>query len=171
MSESDPEVMACGICAAVLFAARSGGEVVMWLHREELVGVWDEMSDVPVEVIEEIRQRLGLSPVDHVAVPVPATEVQTATLCDFCSQPNPQWVLPVESFEANSQQGFEKDWAVCAVCARLLKKGRWDGVLDRALDNASAKYQVSRTEPRLVEGLKAFISQVREYQSGPVRRR
>lgn len=145
--------MACAVCAQVLHvAARESGETVGWLHIGELPGA--RVEDRP----------------DHVAVPVRRDDVHAVEVCDFCSGPSPSWVLPTEEFEVDEHSAASKDWAACEVCARLIRKNRWPDLTQRSVRAYSAKYGVSAAEPRLVETLKAFHAQVREYQTGPIHR-
>lgn len=146
--------MACAVCAQVLqIAATRDGETVAWLHLGELPGA----------LVEERP--------DHVAVPVRRGEVRVDEICDFCSGPRPTWLLPVEEFEVSEHSAATKDWMACDVCARLIRKSRWSDLTKRSVTAYSAKYSISPTEPELVNTLKAFHSQVREYQTGPIRRR
>lgn len=146
--------MACAVCAQPLHvAAQASGEVVGYLHLGELPGALE--SEVP----------------DHVAVPVRRGEVQASEICDFCSGPKPTWVLPTDEFEVDRHSAATKDWTACEVCARLIRKGRWADLTKRSVTAFSAKYGVSPAEPELINTLKSFHAQVREYQTGPIRRR
>lgn len=109
---------------------------------------------------------------DHVAVPVRAEEVQTQTRCDFCSGPNPRWVLPVDAFKFDEDREVDtsRDWLACEVCARLLKKDRWAQVTERGVRALAAKYGVNAGDPRLSADMEATHAKVREHQTGPVRR-
>lgn len=176
-TQPDPEtfdetstLMACAVCAEVLFPRTDHGEVVSWLHRAELTDAWGEAHGIDLATIAAAKERLGHRPVDHVAIPVRRDEVQAETKCDFCSQPNPTWVLPVASFSADAVNASTQDWSACEVCARLLKKSRWEQLTNRAITAMSARHGLSPSEPRLVLGLKALHAQVREHQTGPVRR-
>lgn len=162
--------MACAVCGEPVFPGRSGGEIVMWLHRADLSTVWSGNADLTPEEIEAVRARLGIEGTDHVAVPVGIDEIRGAARCDFCSGPNPDWTLPVEKFEANAQQGSSGDWLACEVCARAIKKNQWDKVLRRAVDTAAVKHGAVAHAPEHVNALKATFAQVREYQTGPIRR-
>lgn len=162
--------MACAVCGEVLFPRTDHGEVVSWLHRAELSDAWGEANGIDLAVTATVKERLGHGPVDHVAIPVRREEVRAETKCDFCSQPNPTWVLPVAEFAADAVNASTQDWSACEVCARLLRKGRWEQLTKRAITAMSAKQGISPSEPRLVDGLKALHAQVREYQTGPVRR-
>lgn len=162
--------MACAVCAEVLFPRAEGGQVVSWLHRAELVDVWGEVEGTDLAKVAQVKERLGHGPVDHVAIPVPREQVRAETRCDFCSQPSPGWVLPVEEFEASANHGSTKDWEACDVCARLIRKGRWEQLVKRAVLEMASRHGLSPAEPSLVDGMKALFSQVREYQTGPVRR-
>ena len=145
--------MACAVCAEVLqVAARRDGETVGWLHRGELAGA--RPQDRP----------------DHAAIPVRRGEIQAAAICDFCSGPNPGWMLPIDPFEVNEHRAETQDWAACEVCARLIRKNRWPDLTKRSVTAYAAKYGINPTEPLLVDTLKAFHAQVREYQTGPVQR-
>lgn len=144
--------MACAVCAQVLFplatATPNGDEVVAWLHRAELTG----------------------GPVDHIAVPVGVDEVHADVRCDFCSGPEPTWVLPVASFEAGSEHTSHQDWAACDACARLLRKQQWDRLTKRVVLASAARHRISPSEPSLIESVETLFAQVRENQSGPIRR-
>ena len=158
--------MACAVCAEPLIpiedvsADGEGREVIAWTHvTEARLPGQDPAPD-------------HLRP-DHMAVPVPRSEVHTKLRCDFCSAQEPSWVVPVEPFQGTPEHQTTADWYACEVCARLVRKKRWDALLDRIKVEITAKYRIPLSHPgikMLTDQHKALIGQMREYQTGPPRR-
>jgi len=59
--------------------------------------------------------------------------------CDFCSDPQPAWIYPAESFTVNKVNwGSEDDWAACEECSQLIEDGKHETVVkERMLATAA----------------------------------
>src|SRR3954449_10941926 len=69
-----------------------------------------------------------LVPEDHLAVAVDPSEIAVRGKCDFCFADEPQWVLPVASFETPEGWGSDGDWATCDRCSTFLDLDDWRGL-------------------------------------------
>lgn len=141
--------VACAVCAEPLSRVQdAGGQTVGWLHRGEAPG--------------------GKG-IDHVGVPVLRQQVSVEARCDFCSGPRPGWELPTEKFVSDDGLGTSANFSCCEVCAKLIRKERWDDLAKRAAASSAAQHGVS-CAPELVEHTRRFLAQVREHVTGPVQR-
>jgi hypothetical protein len=72
---------------------------------------------------------------DHVPVPVPAEGVlELRDRCDFCSDRDPTWRYPCESFQSpRADFASEGDWAACWRCAVLIEAGDLAGLTARCV--------------------------------------
>lgn len=146
MSGADALDMACAVCGHVL-NRYSGSFGEGWVHALD-------------------------ADKDHPAIAVPEGSIRTMRLCDFCTEPNAGWVLPVEDFtidpglEALPAHTSVGDWQCCAGCAALLERGDWNGLARRAL--AAAKVEDHLEDPELAV-FEAIHHTVREHVTGPVR--
>lgn len=69
---------------------------------------------------------------DHPAVPVPADEISVVSMCDFCYEPDPRWILPVKSFvNVKANAGSGGNWAACDGCVRLINRNEWSALMRR----------------------------------------
>lgn len=103
--EAYPGSHVCGVCGRVL-------------DRHSLLG-W--------------RHTLADADADHDPVPVPRAQATTVKgRCDFCSDEEPQWILPAKDFEVLKDHISHGDWSACDKCAALIRKGRWYDIVDRA---------------------------------------
>jgi len=135
MIDDDGHRRMCLVCGRILTHVEGGG----WTH-----GLQDE-------------------PADHPAIPVIPTEVpgQLRARCDFCSDEDPPYVIPAESFDIDlvglpveAAQGSHGDWAACERCAALVDAGRWADVL-----RASVRGWESRNGP-MHPAIKAYIARL-----------
>lgn len=57
-------------------------------------------------------------------------------LCDFCSEPNPTWCYPAETFIAMTvgpvASASDGGWAACDECRRLIEAGDRRALADRS---------------------------------------
>jgi hypothetical protein len=162
-AKADPTWMICAVCARVLdkFNDNKNG-VIEWRH--------------PFDV--------RLKGEDHPVWPVPASQVSIETKCDFCFEPDPQWIQPARSFAIAAlnalpnlpdEHGSHSDWAACDTCADFLNRGDWRGLRRRAFN----AYKERNLAPELGAMpdefldtmLNAFYSQLRRNLNGPVRRK
>lgn len=76
---------------------------------------------------------------DHEAVVGPLGEVETRPICDVCSAEQASTYLPAPNvtmpeFRGHSFGTSTEGWALCPLCARLWRRGRFDRLADRAID-------------------------------------
>lgn len=57
---------------------------------------------------------------------------EVVAVCDFCTKPGPQWVIPCKSFTFGGR-GFAGDWAACTPCKDLLLVNDLAGLAARAI--------------------------------------
>jgi hypothetical protein len=113
-----PPRRVCAVCARVL----NHHEVDGWQHTRQ-------------------------DPDDHPVVPVIDGEVQVRGRCDFCSAEPPvsfvvsepiKMIAVADDDEPLPVTRSDSTWACCAVCDRLIRKGRWTQVSERSLRSMSA---------------------------------
>jgi hypothetical protein len=107
VTQLDPELRACAVCARILDQSRDGkyGHVI-----------------VPES--------------DHIAVPVLPQEIRADWRCDFCSMPRPSWLVPVADFRTpNGETGSKGPWSACELCALLIRHDDWQGLLRHVIAN------------------------------------
>lgn len=162
MSEGPNEAdsKACAVCAEPLIpisdVSAAGEEIIAWTH----------VTEARLTSGEHVPEHLR---VDHIAVPVDRTEVQTRLRCDFCSFQKPSWVVPVEPFQGTPEHRTTADWFACEVCTRLVRKRRWDALVDRVVVEICAKYQIALSHPGidlLRNQNRDLIEMVRAHQTG-----
>jgi hypothetical protein len=106
-----------------------------YLQPYELTTVGPDGPVVEVQYLHGDEARGA--PVDHEAVPAPATP-ETTGYCDFCATTSGlDWIivtrfkmslLTVSGDGSSSHEHLDNGtWGCCAVCARLVKKGRRPG--------------------------------------------
>lgn len=156
---------ACGVCGCALNFMVGHG----WLHPEDLDA-------------------------DHVAVPVDRDQIRLMGRCDLCgaspvvaqftSEPITMYgirgadtgatmvasaQMDAPPVGAEALGSYDADWGCCAVCARLVRKNRWEQLLDRCV-NAIAAAQHEGTIPAgLRDTLAALHHRLRETITGPPR--
>ena len=84
--------------------------------------------------------------------------VSEEPVCDFCSEPKYARRSHCADFSMDHSAGFPElrskgDWLACSVCGNLIDAENWIGLLQRAVDKLSVKYN---TVPRriLADGVK-----------------
>lgn len=155
--------MACGTCGRVLsqheevYTDRETGETtetrVSWVHTA-------------VDIARGVN---------HPAVPVPYDQMERVRLvCDFCSEPEPIWILPVADFlmapalaRGENDEHSTSDWTACAPCGDLINRGDWPGLTRRAAQHAAATTGAPVAEH--AESLKKLYRLVRKHQSGAIK--
>jgi hypothetical protein len=154
----EPEKRSCAVCARVLHAAQIGRET-HWVHAD--LG-YDE---------------------DHPPVPVGQDEMETQFRCDFCFKADPPWVLPTRAFESGEQRLGDgslvdtmagENFAACDECARLIRAGRWNSVINRVMRAVHERhgFPITGDLGRAVrDQLNEFYAQVRQNITGPLRPR
>lgn len=111
----------------------------------------------------------GGEPADHPAVPVLDTEVPARGLCDFCSADGTAWVLPVRDFATVPGVSASRgDWAACDACASLIRRGKWNELLDRAAHYFTLRH--GPMPPEMRSSLRRLYAAVRRNATGPLRR-
>lgn len=104
---------------------------------------------------------------DHIAVPVPADEIQVRGRCDFCYADEAAWRLPAREvrFEIPGFMGggMDADWAACDGCAKLIERNQWNGVYRRFEESWVARHgsipdQIAVEVKRLWRLLRANIT-------------
>lgn len=82
---------------------------------------------------------------NHQPVPVPPTVLRgkAEPLCDFCNQPCPEWLLPVDPFTHHNGDGIERtshsDWLACGACYVYIRNGHWTDLAESATATANAR--------------------------------
>jgi hypothetical protein len=162
-AKADPTWMICAVCARVLdkFNDNTNGEV-QWRHPYDI----------------------RLKGEDHAVWPVPASQIQIETKCDFCFEPDPNWIQPARSFSIAAlnalpnlpeEHGSHSDWAACDTCADFLNRGDWRGLRRRAFtaykERNLAPELGAMPDEFLDTMLNAFYRQLRSNLTGPVRRK
>lgn len=169
--------MVCAVCGEPLVAVSrietdpaTGEQVeVRWAHRSITVDA--SASDLDADTLAGVKARLRIDPEDHPVVPVLRTETLAERLCDFCSGPAATWALPVDDFADSGRHVSHSDWAACEVCARLIRKDRWEQVTRRAVLAAAQRHHVNANDPRLIASVEDLHAKVRAHVTGDVRRR
>jgi len=94
-------------------------------------------------------------------------------ICDFCSGPDPIWEYPAQSFSLtinNMAHASDGNWAVCQKCHVLILEKKWDGIVERAMDNFYARHpglpRFSVEMPPWRKWIMAFLAN----QTGPPRK-
>jgi hypothetical protein len=149
----EPKAQVCAVCARVLNPmTNEKGEMIGWMHA---IGTADEL--------------------DHPAVPVAPTDVQTRYLCDFCNGEDPVWTLPVRGFDVpkiNEDQKITgtsgENWAACADCAALIDRNQWSALLRRVISGWELRYHVPM-DPKAQTNLSASYRLLRKNITGPLR--
>lgn len=74
-------------------------------------------------------------PADHDAVPVLRSELPGTLRCDFCSEDDPEMIVPARDFAidggANNSRG---NWAACTTCGHLIETNQWNALIRRVRD-------------------------------------
>ena len=55
-----------------------------------------------------------------------------ATICDFCSGPNPAWRYPATTFRDSFGSKSVEDWLACEACHAMIEAGDREGLIERA---------------------------------------
>lgn len=121
------ERMACAVCGRVL----------------------DEIFEDDVSVGHiHARQDSG----DHIAVPVPATELRVMSRCDFCNVDlpvsEPTWVLPVHDFEIVPGHLNRGNFGMCGECKDAFSPSDLKPLIARIA--AAAPFGNMMGDPRVV---------------------
>lgn len=115
--EAETHSHACAVC----------GRVLDYWEKADGTSGWRHSIAAPAED-------------DHIAVPVPADQIQVRARCDFCYSDEVAWVVPAREirFEViGSPQppigggGMDADWAACDPCSKLIDGNRWNALLER----------------------------------------
>lgn len=117
---------------------------------------------------------------DHPPVPVMPNEITTDARCDFCFQPDPQWVLPVNDFPYDNltalgllaSYGSAGSWAACDTCADFLNRGLWPNLTRRAMAAFRERHGTGEKDidDFVDDQLRSMYRQLRKNVAGPVRR-
>lgn len=89
------------------------------------------------------------------------------TLCDFCNDRGPTWVLPAHSFGFLGGKSVD-DWLACNDCAVLLRDEDWDGLVKR-VEQHWARRHGTPLNPIAVETLRLTYRRLRLNIRGPLR--
>lgn len=88
--------------------------------------------------------------------------------CDFCYDPDPQFVLPARDFQTPIQgHGSAGDWACCEVCAGLLHTGEWTRLTNRVI--ASWELRNGPMPPEVQRAMRRLYRDLRKNITGSVR--
>lgn len=105
---------------------------------------------------------------DHVAVPVPDTQMQPEERCDFCYTDHTEWLIPARNFVVNGH-GSEGDWAACEDCYPFIPRNDWNGLLRHVKFRWQQRHeQVMPAE--MEKGIKALYRGLRKNMSGAPRK-
>lgn len=152
--------MACGTCGRVL-------------SRHEEVYTDPETGKVSDIRASWVHTAVDLERgVNHPADPVPYDQMERVRLvCDFCSEADPIWQLPVGDFLMTpgtaSDEHSTSDWMACSGCGDLINRGDWPGLTRRAAQRAAATTGAPVAEHEA--SLKKLYRLVRKHQQGAVR--
>jgi len=115
-------------------------------------------------------------PDDHPVVPVEADQVQARNRCDFCStEPVVSFLVsrPMSFFAVDDEGGqvgpghnADATWACCVVCDRLIRKGRWSAVSERAIRQLALSLPARAVPPEVAQSLRALHQMVAANMSG-----
>jgi hypothetical protein len=94
----------------------------------------------------------------------------SASICDFCSDPNVAWRYPARTFIAYAIAGFVGqsvgDWAACNICHALIEAGDRRALLERSLSTLLEKDpEVRHDEAALRDELAGFHEMFFAHQS------
>lgn len=129
------------------------------LERKTLMGTvsWQHPTDM-------------LRTEDHPAIPVPLDEETVEEKCDVCFTDHPQWVLPARDFQAHPALPIStSNWALCDVCAALVKGDRWEALYERAVENYEARHGAMLPEGHAI--IRTMYAMLRENVTGEIHRR
>lgn len=90
--------------------------------------------------------------------------------CDFCNFAQPEFVVPVRNFEVEMCPGHMggTDWSACAICANLIDRNQWPGLVARVA--ALRERRDDRLLPPEVRaGIAGLYRQVRRNITGSIR--
>lgn len=139
MTQIDPRIRVCGVCATVL----------------------DHIGDATPQHPDRAERRtangfahtwgaVAAGHDDHPPVPVEPGEVFAAAFCDFCYAPDPDHVLPARPFVyVDGENASLDDWGICDTCANLVERNRWNVILRRVGDGHFALYGEKLTRVQL----------------------
>lgn len=80
---------------------------------------------------------------------MPELRMSDQPICDFCSEPKWARRFHCQDFIMDVTPGFPRydskgDWLACSVCGSLIDAENWDGLVQRAVDVFSEKYNMPR---------------------------
>ena len=107
------------------------------------------------------------SPADHPAIPVPVTDSEVASRCDFCSGERPEFVLPASDFEVMKDHVSHGDWSACAHCADLINQGNWAALVTRAATVWARKEKTPMPQTTR-NSLTVMFGLLRKHVTGPI---
>lgn len=132
-----PERHACAVCGRILDHTDDG-----WLHANVLDSTL----------------------IDHIAVPVPADEIEVEEKCDFCYADSPAFIVPAKSF-VYMGAGSHENWAACDECARLLSRNEWNA-LNRRM-RASWESRHGEMPEAVYQSVRGLYRALRKNITGP----
>lgn len=106
---------------------------------------------------------------DHIAVPVPGTEMRPTYRCDFCSADDPTWSYDARTFVGPHNIGSVTGWAACDICHGAIESNQWNRLAVRSLHTADIPQPTPEIRARLLHDIKALHRQFRKNRIGPAR--
>lgn len=95
-----------------------------------------------------------------------------AIICDFCSDPNPEWAFPAKDFEMEGGPeagGFQGGWAACEACKRLIDRSDYNGLAKRSAEKFVGR-PAGLSIDHLIPSLRKLHRRFRQNRTGPPRR-
>ena len=55
-------------------------------------------------------------------------------VCDFCSEPHPNWIYPADNFVVHKYEwGSDAGWAACEECSQLIEEEHYESLLQERM--------------------------------------
>ena len=95
-----------------------------------------------------------------------------AIICDFCSDPNPEWAFPAKDFEMQGGPhagGFQGGWTACEPCKRLIDRNDYKGLAKRSAEKFVDR-PAGLSIDHLIPSMRKLHERFRQNRTGPPRR-
>jgi hypothetical protein len=99
----------------------------------------------PLDAVENLETHemtwFHIAGQDHVAVPVPAGEIDFHQHCDFCHAEDAPWIVLTKEFANPEIVGgmSSANWSACDECVELVRRKRWGGLVTRGKQAAGER--------------------------------
>jgi hypothetical protein len=123
----------------------------------------------------------GIPPHQPVPRPRPGNHADVMGVCDFCTEPDPAWIYPCESYHTMLGTKFEidgwksesygsvGDWGACDTCHNMIETGNWDAMVERNL-KAQPERQVEPAKSFLKKAIREMWRGFEANRTGPAYR-